>query len=75
MLLSVDEICKHIEAGRESGEAGLKIIPKPNLEELREKGGASIDLRLGRWFLTIRQSSATLIDIDNGGLCTSVRCV
>lgn len=64
MLLSVDEICKHIEAGRDNDVAGLKIIPKPNLDELRQKGGASIDLRLGRWFLTIRQSSATLIDID-----------
>jgi dCTP deaminase len=65
MLLTVDEICERIEAGRENGEAGLNIIPKPNLQELREKGGASIDLRLGRWFLTIRQSSAILIDIDD----------
>jgi dCTP deaminase len=65
MLLTVDNICDRIEAGRETSELGLRIIPSPNLEELRGKGGASVDLRLGRWFLTIRQSSATLIDIDD----------
>jgi dCTP deaminase len=65
MLLTVDEICTRIEASRVGEGTSLSIIPKPNLQELRLKGGASIDLRLGRWFLTIRQSSATLIDVDD----------
>jgi dCTP deaminase len=65
MLLTVDEICERIEERRDTSGTKLSIIPKPNLQELREKGGASVDLRLGRWFLTIRQSSATLIDIDD----------
>jgi dCTP deaminase len=65
MLLTVDGICDRIEAGRDKGKIGLNIIPNPNLQELRQKGGASIDLRLGRWFLTIRQTSATLIDVED----------
>jgi len=64
MLLTVDKVCALIETRDGKGRT-LNIIPKPNLQELRKKGGASIDLRLGRWFLTIRQSSTTLIDVDD----------
>ena len=63
MLLSLDEICDRIEAGRALDELGISVVSRPNLEELRQRGGASLDLRLGRWFLTIRQSSAPILDI------------
>lgn len=33
----------------------LFIIPSPNLDELTRTGSASIDLRLGTWFVTPRQ--------------------
>src|SRR3954449_10575483 len=57
MLLAVNDICNRIEADE------LSIVPRPNLEEIRKLGGASIDLRLGRWFLTIRQAKSPYIDI------------
>lgn len=37
----------------------LVITPQPNLDELRKSGSASIDLRLGTWFLTLRQAKMT----------------
>src|SRR6266699_2034913 len=62
MLLTVDKIC---EALSEEGVDTLSIVPRPDIKELRQKGGASVDLRLGRWFSTIRQSSSPYIDVDD----------
>jgi dCTP deaminase len=60
MLLAVNEICKRInDEGSE-----LSIVPRPDLAEISKHGGASIDLRLGRWFLTIRQANSPYIDIE-----------
>ncbi len=61
MLVTTDDICRRIAEG---GEDALSIVPRPDLEELKERGGASIDLRLGRWFLTVRQSSSPYIDVE-----------
>jgi dCTP deaminase len=64
MLLSIEAICDQL--GEDNAEdLGLRIVPRPPIEELRDKGGASIDLRLGRWFLTIRETRATHIDNDD----------
>ena len=65
MLLTVDAICDQLEEKRQDGQIGLCIVPHPDIEELRRRGGASIDLRLGRWFLTVRQSSAPVIELDD----------
>ncbi|MBM0207634.1 dCTP deaminase [Micromonospora sp. STR1s_5] len=41
----------------ESAAAGmLSIVPSPKLSELEENAAASVDLRLGRWFRTLRPS-------------------
>ena len=34
----------------------LSIVPRPNVEKIAATGAASIDLRLGRWFRTLRPS-------------------
>lgn len=34
----------------------LSIVPRPDVKKLAETGAASIDLRLGRWFRTLRHS-------------------
>ncbi len=65
MLLTVDAICDQLKEEPQDGGMGLPIIPQPDIEELRRRGGASIDLRLGRWFLTVRQSSAPVIELDD----------
>jgi dCTP deaminase len=61
MLVTTDEICRRIAEG---GDDALSIVPRPDLEDLKQRGGASIDLRLGRWFLTVRQSSSAYIDVE-----------
>jgi dCTP deaminase len=45
----------------------LGIIPKPpqdDLEKFRHSGSASVDLRLGRWLLSLRQSRAALLEVE-----------
>src|SRR5690348_6372918 len=65
MLLTVETICNKLNRDEDEDEIGLRIIPRPPVEELRAKGGASVDLRLGRWFLNIRQAGVALIDTDD----------
>lgn len=65
MLLTIEAICDKLNRDEDEDKIGLRIIPRPPVEELRAKGGASLDLRLGRWFLTIRQAGAALIDNDD----------
>lgn len=48
------------EALDETGEDSLFVVPRPDDDALV---GASIDLRLGRWFLSLRQSSTTAIPL------------
>ncbi|MBV9860998.1 MAG: dCTP deaminase [Alphaproteobacteria bacterium] len=60
MLLTLEQICDRIVATDDA----LSIVPLPSIADLRRNGGASLDLRLGRWFLTVRQSSSPFIDVD-----------
>lgn len=46
--------------------AGIAIIPEPSLEDLRLSGEASVTLRLGRWFLAVRQTNETHIEAFAG---------
>ena len=45
----------------------LSIVPEPNLDDIEKNGAASIDLRLGRWFRTLRPSRSHLLDIAEPG--------
>lgn len=42
----------------------LVITPRPDPDTLRTKGSASIDLRLGTWFLTLRQARMRCLEVD-----------
>ncbi|MCG2771258.1 MAG: dCTP deaminase [Desulfobacterales bacterium] len=44
----------------------LVIVPRPNLTDLRKSGSVSVDLRLGTWFVTPRQSRMSHLDIIGG---------
>lgn len=52
-MLSADEIITHLQ---KSGDAALSIIPEPDLTEMKARAGTSIDLRLGRWFRSFKQT-------------------
>jgi dCTP deaminase len=41
----------------------LSIVPFPDLQRLSDTGAASLDLRLGRWFRTLRHSRTELLKV------------
>lgn len=43
----------------------LNVVPPPDEEEFSLHGGASIDLRLGRWFRTMKQSSVHKLEFPD----------
>jgi deoxycytidine triphosphate deaminase len=65
MPLKTDRLVDRIRLAKDApGDPNaLGMVPCPDLDGLRKKGTAAIDLRLGRWFLTLRQSRATLLEV------------
>lgn len=61
MILNTSEIADLL--GNPDKKDPLVITPTPNLEDLRKTGAASLDLRLGTWFLTLRQTKMTCLDV------------
>jgi dCTP deaminase len=66
MILSAAKLCEEIRRGNESQLDGIAVVPVPDLEMVKRSGEASISLRLGRWFMTMRQSSETHIETIHG---------
>lgn len=44
---------------------GVSVLPKPDITSIKDSGAASIDLRLGRWFATVRQTRMTELCITD----------
>lgn len=63
MILKSDIIADLLERNEPQGDP-LVITPRPDFKELHASGAGSIDLRLGSWFLMLRHSRASLLDID-----------
>lgn len=55
MILKADEIATLLGITSQTKSDRLIIRPEPPLEALRESGAASIDLRLGTWFMTLHR--------------------
>lgn len=64
MILKADIIADLVDAQEPQGDP-LVITPRPDLKKLRESGSASIDLRLGCWFLMLRHSRASVLDVGD----------
>jgi dCTP deaminase len=62
MILKADIITKKLETGEPASDP-LVITPKPDLNEYRDSGAASIDLRLGCWFLRLRHPRVSMLDV------------
>ena len=62
-MLKSDRIAELL-ANPNKVEDHLAIIPQPPLDELRKAGSASVDLRLGTWFITLRQSRFPMLDVS-----------
>jgi len=62
VILKADRIAYLIESGEPSSDP-LVVTPRPDLEDYRKSGAASIDLRLGCWFALLRHARAAMLDI------------
>lgn len=62
MIFKSDIIADLLERHEPQGDP-LAISPCPDLEELRTSGAGSIDLRLGSWFLMLRHSRTSVLDV------------
>lgn len=65
MLLKAHKIAERLEGSSRDPDDPLEIIPRPELQELKKSGDASVDLRLGRWFVVLRESRIAVLDILN----------
>lgn len=61
-MIGAERLKQLIAFAKEGSDSGLLIVPGPN-DEAITSGGASIDLRLGRWFLSVQQSKTSVIDL------------
>lgn len=67
MLLTSKELARLMNDSSKRNMSVLAIVPTPNLDQLENSGAASIDLRLGRWFRSFRQSRTTLLEMSGRG--------
>ncbi|MEW6364960.1 MAG: dCTP deaminase [Acidobacteriota bacterium] len=66
MILSAGRVAEELlKAGEANCEDPLIIVPLPNVRELRDSGAASIDLRLGSWFVTLRNARMSHLEVDD----------
>ncbi len=63
-MLSSKEIAD-VLSRRATADKRLYIRPIPDLESLRSSGTASVDLRLGTWFSSMRHSKLSLLRVDD----------
>lgn len=67
-MLSAAEIAKALAADAPVDER-LTVVPWPDASDLQDRGGTSIDLRLGRWFRSFKQTrtkSVSLAGFEDG---------
>ena len=65
MILRADRIAALLDR---TDADPLVITPKPDLHALRQSGAASVDLRLGTWFASLKQASNPYLRIDQKDL-------
>lgn len=67
MILKASRIAALLRSGNDATTRDpLVITPTPNLAELETSGSASVDLRLGTWFASLRPARTAAITIDDG---------
>jgi dCTP deaminase len=62
MILASGQIARELENPTNPYDP-LIITPKPDLQELKNSGAASVDIRLGCWFTACRPSRAGFLDV------------
>lgn len=64
-MLNSDDIIIAIQQGIDAHSEGIAVIPHPDVDKIAKRGGASIDLRLGRWFQSFRQTRTKSLNIHS----------
>jgi len=64
-MLKADEIARLLQKSMKAkkDENPFLITPAPDLKKLKSSGSASIDLRLGRWFITLRAARLPSMEV------------
>ncbi len=65
MIRKSDQIANLLKSPPEKQRDRLIIRPLPDLNELEKNGAASIDLRLGTWFVTLRHTRFPALAVDD----------
>src|SRR5579872_4600935 len=52
---------------RDTSGDGLRVIPEPMMDTIEQEGAASVDLRLGRWFSSLRQTRLASLSVEKSG--------
>lgn len=63
MILEASDVVDRLVTTDCPEQQRLIITPEPNLDSLRESGAASVDLRLGTWFLSPRPGRTSLLEV------------
>ena len=64
MILKAERIASLLaSSARAPGPDPLEITPAPDLRELEGTGAASVDLRLGSWFMTLRPTRMGSVEV------------
>jgi dCTP deaminase len=67
MPLGAEELSKRLGDGTSPivSNHSLCVVPNVDVSELTKRNAAAIDLRLGRWFRTMRQTKVTEIEVGD----------
>jgi dCTP deaminase len=57
-VLNCEEIARRLEMPSDDVRR-ISIVPVPDIAKIKQRGGTSIDLRLGRWFRSFKQSKSS----------------
>lgn len=62
MLIKTDKLACLLEKGHRDVPDPFVVLPQPDLFAMRQRPSGSLDLHLGRWFLSIRSTRHALLD-------------
>lgn len=63
-MLSSTGLAARLNLAANADSGMLSIVPSPDLQRLANTGAASLDLRLGRWFRTLRHARTELLKVS-----------
>jgi len=76
VTISSKRIADLIRQGSENDRNGISITPEPDVPKIRTSGESSVSLRLGRWFLSMKQTRQTQLDTlqnaEDGGVESTI---